>query len=84
LGYSKDEVTGHGFRSTFSTLSNESGKWRPDVIEAALAHESDNKVRKIYQRSDFFDDRRPMMQWWADECDRLRTAKIGSDNDAPL
>lgn len=44
LGYAKDEVVGHGFRSTASTLLNEMG-WPPDVIEAQLAHASQNSVR---------------------------------------
>ena len=37
MGYGKDEMTTHGFRSTASTLLNESGKWSPDAIERALA-----------------------------------------------
>jgi integrase len=42
LGYTSDEMTGHGFRSTASTLLNESGEWQPDAIEAALAHQEQN------------------------------------------
>jgi len=45
LGYSKDEMTAHGFRSTASTLLNESGKWNPDAIERALSHNNSSSVR---------------------------------------
>ena len=38
LGSTSDQMTGHGFRSTASTLLNESRKWHPDAIERALAH----------------------------------------------
>lgn len=72
LGYSKDEATAHGFRATASTLLNESGKWRPDVIEAALAHIGADEIRRAYLRSDFWKERFAMMQWWADHIDALR------------
>lgn len=70
IGY-KERMTGHGFRSLFSTIANESGLWRPDVIEAALAHAERDETRAAYLRSDFFDERRQLMEWWADEIDRL-------------
>lgn len=44
---------------------NEQG-FPPDVIEAALAHVDKNEVRRAYNRSDYLEQRRPMMQWWAD------------------
>jgi integrase len=44
LGYSKDEMTGHGFRALASTCLNEQG-WHPDLIELQLAHAERNKVR---------------------------------------
>ncbi|MBP0579594.1 integrase arm-type DNA-binding domain-containing protein [Labrys sp. LIt4] len=72
LGYAKEEATAHGFRATASTLLNESGKWRPDVIEAALAHIGADEIRRAYLRSDFWEERKAMMQWWADYIDRLR------------
>jgi integrase len=68
-----DRMTGHGWRSLFSTLANESGLWRSDLIEAALAHAERDTTRAAYLRSDFLEERRPMMQWWADELDRLET-----------
>jgi integrase len=72
LGYSQDEATAHGFRSTFSTLANQSGKWNPDAIEAALAHVEPNEVRRAYARGDYWDERMKLMTWWANYCDTLR------------
>ncbi len=66
-------MTGHGFRSLFSTLANESGLWRPDVIEAALAHVEDNATRAAYLRSTFLKERAQLMQWWGNEVERLTT-----------
>lgn len=72
IGYSSKVHTPHGFRSTASTLLNASKKWSPDVIEAQLAHKPVDRIRAIYNRDDYMEDRIAMMTWWADECDRLR------------
>lgn len=72
LGYSKDVVTAHGFRSTASTLLNESGKWSPDAIERALAHGDSNQIRAAYDRGNRWDERVAMAQWWSDHLDTLR------------
>ncbi|MBQ0266820.1 integrase [Providencia huaxiensis] len=58
-------LVSHGLRSIASTALNEQG-FPPDVIEAALAHVDKNEVRRAYNRSDYLEQRRPMMQWWAD------------------
>ena len=58
-------LVSHGLRSIASTALNEHG-FPPDVIEAALAHVDKNEVRRAYNRSDYLEQRRPMMQWWAD------------------
>jgi integrase len=71
LGYSEDEMTAHGFRSTASTLLNESGKWSPDAIERALAHKGEG-VRGVYNRSPYWHERVEMAQWWSDYLDTLR------------
>ena len=71
MGYGAGEVVGHGFRSTASTLLNEMG-WSPDVIEAQLAHADTNKVRAAYNRAAYLDDRRRMLQAWADYLDTLK------------
>ncbi len=74
LGYGKDEMTAHGFRSTASTLLNESGKWSADAIERALAHHDRNEVRSAYHRGAHWDERVKMAQWWSDYLDGLRSA----------
>jgi len=71
LGYEVNEFTGHGFRSMASTLLNESG-WTPDAIERQLAHVEGNSVRAAYNYAEHLDERRRMMQWWADYLDELR------------
>lgn len=58
-------LVSHGLRSIASAALNEQG-FPPDIIEAALAHVDKNEVRRAYNRSDYLDQRRPMMQWWAD------------------
>jgi len=57
-------LVSHGLRSIASTALNEQG-FPPDVIEVALAHVDKNEVRRAYNRSDYLEQRRPMMQWWA-------------------
>jgi integrase len=73
LGYSGEEMTGHGFRSMASTALNEQG-WHPDLIELQLAHAERNKVRGAYNRAQRLAERRQMMQAWADYLDRLRSS----------
>lgn len=77
LGYSSEEMTGHGFRSMASTALNEQG-WHPDLIELQLAHAERNKVRGAYNRAQRLAERRQMMQAWADYLDRLRENTSGS------
>lgn len=70
LGYTKDEMTGHGFRSTASTLLNEQG-WTPDAIERQLAHAERDAIRAAYNYAEHLPERRRMMQAWADYLDSL-------------
>ena len=70
LGYAKDEMTGHGFRSMASTLLNEQG-WHRDAIERHLAHAERNNVRAAYNFAEHLPERRKMMQAWADYLDKL-------------
>ena len=69
MGY-HSRTTGHGFRSTASTILNEHG-FRPDVIERQLAHGERNKVRAAYNHAQYLPERREMMQWWADYLDEV-------------
>ena len=65
LGYTKTEMTGHGFRSMASTLLNEEG-WHHDAIERQLAHTERDEVRAAYNRAEHLPERKRMMQAWAD------------------
>lgn len=71
MGYGKEQMTVHGFRTTASTLLNEQG-YRPDWIEAQLAHAERNPIRDAYNRAEYLPERRKMMQEWADYLDALR------------
>jgi integrase len=72
MGYSKEEATAHGFRTSASTILNERG-YNADVIEAALAHEEENEVRGAYNRATYLKERITLMQDWADLLDEFRT-----------
>lgn len=72
LGYSRDEMTAHGFRATAATLLNEMGMWNPDAIERQLAHLDANVVRRIYTRGEYWEERVRMMQHWSDYLEELR------------
>ena len=71
LGYSGDEVTAHGFRVTASTLLN-AREYNPDIIEAVLAHQDTNAIRRTYNRTTYWKQRVELMQVWADLCDELQ------------
>ena len=70
-GVEKEESTIHGFRHMASTLLNEQG-WNPDAVEAALTHKMPG-VRGVYNQAQYLEERRKMMQAWADYLDSLRT-----------
>ena len=69
MGY-HSRATGHGFRSTASTILNELG-FPGDVIERQLAHSSKNKVRAAYNKAQYLPERARMMQEWGDLLDAL-------------
>jgi integrase len=73
MGY-HSRATGHGFRSTASTILNENG-FRADVIERQLAHGERNNVRAAYNHAQYLPERREMMQWWADYLDEAAAKK---------
>jgi integrase len=72
LGYTRDEMTAHGFRAMAATLLNEMGLWNPDAIERQLAHVEVNAVRRAYSRGQYWEERVRMMQHWSDYLDELR------------
>jgi integrase len=71
MGYTGDQMSWHGFRAMASTLLNETG-YSPDIIELQLAHQERNEVRAAYNRAQRLEERRKMMQAWADYLDGLR------------
>lgn len=71
MGFDRDTMTGHGFRSMASTLLNEQG-WHRDAIERQLAHAERDAVRAAYNYAEHLPERRKMMQAWADYLDSLR------------
>jgi len=76
MGFAKEEMSGHGFRSMASTLLNEQG-WNRDAIERQLAHAERNSVRAAYNYAEFMPERKKMMQAWADYLDGIKAgAKI--------
>lgn len=70
LGYYK-RMTGHSFRKLASTILNEFG-WDADAIEKQLAHTDHNHIRQVYNKAQYVDRRREMLQFWADYIDLLR------------
>jgi integrase len=74
MGYDGSMMVGHGFRATASTLLHELG-WQPEIIELQLAHKQRNQVAAAYNRSARIEDRKLMMQEWANYLDRIRKPK---------
>jgi integrase len=72
LGFPKDEMTGHGFRAMARTLLAERLGVEEPVIEAQLAHAVRDSLGRAYNRTTFLEQRRAMLQTWADYLDRLR------------
>lgn len=66
------EGTPHGLRSAFSTLFNERKRHYADVIEKCLSHQAGNAIRSVYNRYEYADERRELLQEWADYLDTLR------------
>lgn len=65
-------IVPHGFRHLFSTQANESRLFHKDVIESALAHGDENKIRGTYNLAEYRSERTKLAQWWADELDLMR------------
>lgn len=72
LGYTKDQMTAHGWRATARTLLDEQLRIPPDVIEVQLAHTVRGSLGSTYNRSAYLEQRREMMQAWAKYLDRLK------------
>ena len=76
MGY-KGRATPHGFRALASSILNEQG-FNPDAIERQLAHVEEDRIRAAYNRADYMDERREMMQWYSDYLrERYEAARMG-------
>lgn len=72
-----DQVDAHGFRAVFRTHAGESLRWDEPVLEAALAHGKRNAIVGAYDRATHYEERKKLMQWYADELDRLKKGGAG-------
>jgi integrase len=69
----RDDLTAHGFRSTFRDWAAECTNFPREVVEMALAHTIENKVEAAYRRGDLFQKRRQLMEAWARFCVTTRS-----------
>lgn len=79
MGY-KDQLTGHGIRATVSTALNELG-YQKDWVEAQLSHADTNQIRASYNHAEYVEQRRAMMQDWADRVDQWEMQGLQVDAD---
>ena len=68
-------LVAHGLRSLASTTLNDEG-FDPDIIEAALAHVGKNEVRNAYNRADYIERRKPIMQWWSEHIEKAANGNM--------
>lgn len=79
IGYSKEMLTPHGFRATFSTIGHEKRDEHgcsSDIIELCLAHVEQNKIKDAYNHAKNLKARAKLMQWWSDYLDSLDDAVL--------
>ena len=79
LGYDKDTMSAHGFRATFRTVADEILGYPADWIEHQLAHAVRDANGRAYNRTKYLDQRRAMLQAWADYLDLLRDTAAAGD-----
>jgi integrase len=72
----RDDLTAHGFRSTFSDWAAERTAYPREVVEMALAHTIGNKAEAAYRRGDLFEKRRKLMEAWAGFCEAPRAGEV--------
>ena len=82
LGFPKEQVVGHGFRATARTLLAEVLDYPSDWIEHQLAHRVKDPLGRAYNRTQYLEQRRVMMQGWADYLDQLRLSEPAEPRDA--
>jgi integrase len=69
MGYDSSKLVTHGFRAMFSTVANEQSNFRPEIIETQLAHKVGNEVSRAYNRAQYLQERKELIQWWSDYLD---------------
>ena len=79
LGYTREEMSIHGFRGIASTLLNEMG-YNSDLIEMQLAHMDRDRTRAAYNQAQWLPQRKEMMQAWSDYLDKLKTETNGTND----
>ena len=86
MGYdTKIEVCGHGFRTMACSSLIESGLWSRDAVERQMSHMERNSVRAAYiHKAEHLDERRLMLQWWADFLDANREKAVSPFDFAKL
>lgn len=78
MGFTREEMSGHGFRAMASTVLHEQG-WQSDIIERQLARAEQNSIKAAYNHAQHLPERRRMMQAWANYLDGLKAgAKVVS------
>ena len=80
MGYGNNTIVPHGFRAMFSTIANEQSRFGFEVIEKQLAHKVGSRVSQAYNRAHYLEQRKKMMQWWADWLDEQKLAHIKINN----
>ncbi len=80
MGYdTKTEVCGHGFRTMACSSLIESGLWSKDAVERQMSHQERNSVKAAYiHKAEYIEERRLMVQWWADYLDANREGHVGA------
>lgn len=76
--FTKYRVVPHGCRHFFSTLANDSGKFRKDVIDSFLSHMDKNQISRIYNEAEYIKEKRKLAQWWSDQLDAMKAEKYES------
>ena len=77
MGYdTQKDITGHGFRAMARTILHERLDIKPEIIEHQLAHKVSDTLGAAYNRTKFIEQRRNMMQAWADYLDELKLSKF--------
>jgi integrase len=83
MGYTTGEVTAHGFRASFRTMGAEVLGFRAELLEHQLAHAVRDPLGRAYNRTQFLEERRSMLQAWADWCDAIKRPDRADESSTP-